>query len=382
MILVRLDVYFLNIIVIYSESVNNRRCTMQSLISLTNHLTQPLDLARIAWLRLTMKNIFIRKIYGDRTQRLAVNFVFLSGLYLLISLKWSFLMLVLGPVLLGYPHLIASYRFLQKPLQKEKFFSLFLFLTFISLVIRFILVPFEILPQLPYGAYEILLSASAIAFLKIPYRWPVKIMTLFFVALFLRLAWFNPLAFVGIALILHNWVAFGHWILAAQSANDRFVAMGATLVFGAVHVLVFYGFFDTWISFVKPDVLSTISFEVKGWILAPWSNDPLIWSRAIVLYTFGLSLHYFVWLQAIPQCLDPNPVPNSFRRSLDLMRADCGPRTTIILLLGGIATLGIWIFTNYAGRIYFGVAMLHGWLELTFLLASICAIAFKSFQFN
>ena len=355
---------------------------MQSFILFTNQFTRPLDLARIAWLRVAMKNILIRKVYRDRAPRLALNFVILASLYLLISLKWSLLMLVLGPVFLGYPHLIASYRFLQKPFEKIKVFNLFLFLTLISLVIRFMAVPLEILPQLPYGAYEILLSVSALAFLKIPYQWPVKIATLFLVAIVLRLAWVNPLAFVGVALILHNWVAFGHWILAAKNTKDRFVAVTAAVLFAWVHAFVLYGHFDSWINFANSNFISTMSFEVKGWVLAPWSNDPLVWSRMIVLYTFGLSLHYFVWLQAIPQCLDQNTTPNSFRRSLELMRADCGPRTTPLLLVGAATTLGIWVFTNYAGRIYFGIAMLHGWLELIFLFAAICSIPFKSRQFN
>lgn len=355
---------------------------MQSIISFTNQFVRPLDLVRVAWLRLTMKNILVRKIYADRTQRLAVTFIFLSGLYLLISLKWSLPMLVLGPVLLGYPHLIASYRFLQRPFEKNNLFSLFLFLTLLSLAIRFVAVPLEFLPHLPYGTYEIFLSASALAFLKIPFRWPVKAGTLFLVALVLRLAWSNPLAFVGIALISHNWVAFGHWIIAAKNKKDRTVAMVATFIFAAIHMLISQGYADAWISLENSNFISTMFFEVKGWVLTPWSNDPLVWSRALVLYTFGLSLHYFIWLQAIPQCLDQNTVPNSFRRSLEQMRIDCGSKTTLILLIGAVSTLGIWIFTNYAGPIYFGVAMLHGWLELIFLFAAICANLLKLRQFN
>lgn len=44
-----------------------------------------------------------------------------------------------------------------------------------------------------------------------------------------------------------------------------------------------------------------------------------------------LSMHYFIWLRAIPQCLDKKSVPNSFRRSLELLRQDCGPTVTTFL---------------------------------------------------
>lgn len=349
--------------------------------STDSHIARPLDRLRVVVLQMTLKNRLLRKIYCDRAVRLGLNFVLLSFLYLIVSVKWSIVLLVLGPLVLGYPHLVASYRFLQKPgivfkagWGTSKVFQSFLFLTVMSLAIRFIGTEFNLLPKLPYGTWEILLSLVALGVIRVELKSIRSILLLAFtlvsIGLVLKLAWYNPLAFVGIALIFHNWVGFGHWFLASKDLKNRIVVVLATLIFGIVHVAVFFGALDAWISIPEINFLSARSFEVSGWALAPWSIDPKIWDRALVLYAFGLSLHYFIWLRAIPQSLDNSLVPNSYRRSLELLRKDCGYKTTTVLLAGVVLIVAMWFFASLAGKIYFGIAMLHGWLELTFLIVA------------
>lgn len=352
-----------------------------------NSLALQLDLLRIAALRLMMRNQLLRQIYSDRAARLGFNFLLLSGLYLIVSLKWSIVLLILGPMLMGYPHLVASYRFLQKPnirfglrFNTAQVFRFFVFLTAVSLCIRYVGSQFSRIPQLPYGSWELLLSVAALGLIKIKINSFrnifVVLMTLLIVGLVLNAAWNFPIAFVGFALIFHNWVAFGHWLLAADNKN-KIVVLFATLLFALIHIFIFTGFFDSWISFPKISSLSSTSFAANGWTLASWSKDPIIWDRMIVIYTFGLSMHYFVWMNAIPQSLDQKAVPNSFRRSLEQLRKDCGEYTTVVLFIFALAALGIWLFTSVAGPIYFGLAMLHGWLEFTFLIVASLAVIFK-----
>lgn len=352
-----------------------------------------LDHFRAAVLRLSLKNRFLRQIYCDRSNRLGLNYIILTAIYLFISLKWSVALLILGPLILGYPHLIASYRFLYKPelglalrWNAITVFRFFIFLTACSLSFRFLLPRFLDLPKLPYGAWEILLSLSALVLVKVKlnslFDVLVASLTLMCSAAVLKLAWHDPLAFVGIALIFHNWVALGHWFFAAKDFKNKFVAVWATAIFALIHILVIFGFFDVWISFPEIAFLSAKSFAVRGWVLAPWTSDAMIWNRIIVLYTFGLSMHYFIWLRAIPQCIDQKSVPNSFRKSLQQLRQDCGPKTTTILFVIGLTVgFGMWFHTELAGRIYFGIAMLHGWLEFVFLIMALSAYLLKSLYF-
>jgi hypothetical protein len=369
--------------------LENRNTALQIADFLAMSCARALDHVRIAMLRVTMKSEWLRQIYCNRAHRLGVNFLFLFGIYLTISLQWSIVLLVLGPLILGYPHLIASYRFLQKSgsgvnlrWNSAKVFHFFLFLTGISLFIRFGVAEFESVPKVPYGTWEILLSLSALGIigLKMSSLRHVLLaaMTLALVGGVLKLAWWNPLAFVGFALIFHNWVAFGHWFFSAKDTQNRVVAALATLLFAWIHVFIFSGYLDSWISFPDFKFISTQSFEVKGWALVSWSNEPKMWDRALVLYAFGLSMHYFIWLRAIPQCLDQKSVPNSFRRSLDLLRMDCGITVTTFLFTGALVALGMWCFTPYTSRIYFGIAMLHGWLELIFLIVALSSALLKT----
>ncbi len=358
------------------------------LLEFQNSLALQLDLQRIAALRLLMKNQLLRQIYSDRATRLGFNFILLSGLYLLMSLKWSIVLLIFGPMVMGYPHLVASYRFLQKPnilsglrFNTAQVFRFFIFLTAASLCLRYVGSLFSSIPQLPYGSWELLLSLTALGLFKIKINSfrniLIVLITLLIVGLVLKVAWNFPIAFVGFALILHNWIAFGHWFLAAKDSKNKIVVLLATLLFALIHIFIFTGFFDAWISFPKISFPSISSFAANGWTLASWSKDPIIWDRMIVIYTFGLSMHYFVWLNAIPQCLDQKAVPNSFRRSLEQLRKDCGEYTTVLLFIFALAALGVWLFTSVAGPIYFGLAMLHGWLEFTFLIVALLTMVFK-----
>ncbi len=340
-------------------------------------LIQALDRFRIAILRLTLKNLLVRHNYADKSRRLGLSFLFLTSLYLLVSLKWSLVLLVFGPVVLGYPHLVASYRFLNRSVgifvtDRAKIFKIFLFLTSLSLVIRFLAPKVLVLPDVPYGFWEIILSIAALAFLDVKLRsihhWLGLLLAGASLFAVIRLAWWDPLAFVGFALIFHNWVAFGHWICASKKWEEKLVSYSATLVFAIIHFSILYGLLDNWISMPNLEFISTQSFEIRGWVLAPWSQNPMVWDRMIVLYAFGLSLHYFIWLQAIPQTLDKNVMPNSFQKSLEKIKSDCGPKTVSVLALGGIVALFVWAFTPWFGQIYFGIAMLHGWLELAFLI--------------
>lgn len=348
--------------------------------SLFDSLTEFLDRVRIALLRMTMRVPGIKPIYADRSVRLGVSFVFFSIIYLLMSLKWSMMLLVIGPMILGYPHLVASYRFLQGSLtgmrwNTQTVFQIFAVLTLASLGLRFVAPEFIAMPKWPYATWEIGLSALAIGLIALKMESIndvlISVLAIAMITGVLKLAWHDPLAFVGIALMAHNWVAFGHWFISAKDRRNRVTAILATCLFAFVHALVFLGHLDSWMAISEFKFLSTQSFEVRGWALAPWSSSPVVWDRMIVLYTFGLSMHYFVWLQAIPQCLDQNTKPNSFRRSLEQLRRDCGGRTTIILAFGALALLALWFFTSIAGRFYFGLALLHGWLELAFLIVAV-----------
>ena len=92
-------------------------------------------------------------------------------------------------------------------------------------------------------------------------------------------------------------------------------------------------------------------------------------------YAFGQSLHYFVWLRAIPDQYLYRSVPVTFRQSLGLFRRDFSKLggTMILVTVSAGVLVGLAALLLAAGEtarlIYLSVASWHGYLEITGLLA-------------
>jgi hypothetical protein len=136
-------------------------------------------------------------------------------------------------------------------------------------------------------------------------------------------------------------------------------------VFFLIHLVVIYGAIDP---LLNASLLEQWRLENTAWFLASWSADPLVWYRWLVLYTFGLSMHYFVWLRALPEAELKSKAPLSFRLSWQEWQKDIGPITLKIILISALIGFGLWIFQYNLGKtIYFQIALLHGALEVVFL---------------
>lgn len=332
-----------------------------------------------AWiLGRTMRIPVLRRIYSNCSLRLAVTFLLLTIFYLPISLRHPEILLAVGPFLSGYMHLIASYWFIQSQtpgltFHTRRIHSIHLFtgVTLFSVAAQWLVRRYELMPEMPFGTWEVL--ASVIALIVI--RSLFKSLKFFEIAAcivlypgILHYAWQEPILFVGAILILHNWVAFIYWILVAKGQDRKTVAVAASIIFGVIHYLVLSGAFDPWLPVAGGEAFPG-GQEITGWYLASWSNDPVVWYRALVVYAFGISLHYFVWLKAIPESMNKSERPNGFRTTLSRLRQDIG--SDFLILGTSLIGLGmiLWSLSFAAGQsLYFAIAALHGWLELAFLL--------------
>jgi len=122
------------------------------------------------------------------------------------------------------------------------------------------------------------------------------------------------------------------------------------------------------IPFKDGEVLFESGSHITGWYLASWTVDKLVWYRSLVIYTFGLSIHYFVWLKAIPESFNKFEHPNSFSFNFKNLRQDLGTKTLIAFIL--VIRVGwiLWQFNLPLGSaIYFEIAILHGAIKEVFL---------------
>jgi hypothetical protein len=179
----------------------------------------------------------------------------------------------------------------------------------------------------------------------------------------------EPLMFVAGSLLLHNWVAFFYWIKVCKTRARRHVALLATLLFLVIHILVLRGTLDAWIPLADGQVHFAGNSQNTAWMLASWSTDAIVWYRFLVLYVFGLSLHYFVWLRAIPESRKVSEHPSSFRLIAQDLQASIGKRMLIFTLCLSAGGIILWLLSMPLGaQVYFEIAILHGSLELMFLL--------------
>ncbi len=275
--------------------------------------------------------------------------------YLPLAFVRPELLLAFGPLIFGYPHLIASYRFTPE----LKSYGLFVVMTALAVALHIS----KFGAPLPFGVWQIVVATLTLMIVRRGQWWAILVC-----AGLVKLAWMEPLMFVGGSLLLHNWVAFFYWIKDSRGSARRNVAVLATMLFLVIHVLVIGGTLDAWIPLSNGHVLFAGNTENTAWMLASWSTEAIVWYRFLVLYAFGLSVHYFVWLRAIPESRKQGEHPSSFRLVAQNLQASLGKKAFIFTLCLSVSGIILWLFSMPMGaQVYFEIAILHGSLELMFL---------------
>ncbi len=329
-------------------------------------LTKTLDYWRASLLRLTLRSQTLREIYQWSHLRHSSALFLQTLIYLPLAFARPDLLLVFGPLIFGYTHLIASFRF--TPTHAQRSFWTLALVTAVCIALHLSQITLPTLGQLPFGSWQMLCATFALIIVE-PLNWPRRWLALGVCALFLRLTWQQPLVSVGGMLLLHNWVAFLTWIKLAPAGKRKQAALLSTCLFLVVHLLVLFGFFDTWIPREAHGVNFPGQSQRTAWLMASWSEDPLVWYRMLVLYVFGLALHYYIWLKAIPESQSPYEHPHSFRMVFTKLKADLGLKAFVFTLLLTTLGMSLWLIDRSLGaRVYFEVALLHGAVELMFLI--------------
>lgn len=325
-------------------------------------MVRSLDSIRVNFLRLTLRLHFLRKLYSQTHSRLATGMILSTIVYLPIAFFRPDLLLAFGPLIFGYFHLVASYRFTSY----LKTYGVFVAVTLVAVALHLTD------PGLtPFGVWQIVVATMTFILTglvsKTIHLKQIGI-AIIVCGVMISLAWAEPIMYVGGTLILHNWIAFIYWIKNSTTNKRKLTAFISTVLFFVIHVLVFSGTLDFLIPMQDGIVTFKDSTQTTGWYLASWTNDSIVWYRLLVLYTFGLSIHYFVWLRAIPESMSSFEHPNSVRVIVKNLRNDLGKKAllfTALAILGGVL---IWLLSFPTGnRIYFEVAILHGALEIMYL---------------
>jgi len=295
---------------------------------------------------------FARSILTDRDKRVAV----LGSALLVIAFAGAaslpVVMLVLGPIVWGIPHVLADLRYLvaRPGLHRRP-----LVLGAIGAGI--------LAAGLGLGVRGGLLGAAA-TLLVARAPLPRKLVGLGVVSALLALAQHagsvSDIAFAH----LHNVVAVAIWWAWRPRGSRLHLLPIALFALGSLALLL---------GAAEPLLAATggtsarwtgLSMRYLCWSLSP-SPDGLFAERLVVLYAFAQAAHYVVWLRLLPEDDRPSKTPRSYAQSFRALGNDLGAWILWIAVIGALGLAG-WAFVapGAARDGYLRLAFFHGHLEL------------------
>jgi hypothetical protein len=312
-------------------------------------LFAPIDLLRARLLRFVAPRW--RALVVERDLRVA----FVGTLLMITALVSTSLVpiwfIAVGPILWGIPHVVSDVRYLvMRPGYHRR--------PGVALATGAGIVA----AGLGFGLRAGLAGAAgALVFARAPVRRRALGVGVI-AALFALAAWVGPIAdwfFVH----AHNAVGVALWWAWRRRTGRMswlplalFAAFTALILAGGVDALVTRaGLFATWTGLSMKGLAYQLSPTMHG----PWPT------RFLVLYAFGQSAHYVVWMRLIPEDARPSPTPRSFQQSFRALEADVGALVLWAAVLGMIA-LAVWAAMSLGAARdgYIQLAFFHGYLEL------------------
>ncbi len=303
-------------------------------------LATGIDRLRGRILAVTLRVPLLDRIFRSRAKRLSVVFAASLLVALGLALTAPLWMLLIVPLILGVPHLVASLNFvlrLTAGRMEDRGGALpaKVGACFVAVAAVRLWVPSQgILENVPNGVEIVAaLAAGSLA---------------------------APAETLGALVLAHNFVGFAYWIARAPTAQDRQVALAALALFTAATAAILAGAFDRVLAQRTADILGGgMSDFDTGQTILPGTERDILLRRAVSAFALGQSLHYFVWLRAIPEQELPHQHPIGFSKSLRFIELNPG-RLVLYSAAYGVAAL-------------FAYAFIYGWLEARLLYLSTAA---------
>jgi len=364
-----------------------------------------LDSVRSWLLRTLLSFSFAKTIFVSRARRLQFLFLVVFFTSLILSAAAPLWVLAAGPLLYGFPHILASLRFSHHTLANK---SLNRFQTphhslerasrtFQALSMVWIAVlSFRLFTQFNFlkissdikagNSPELLATVLTIIICRHIHT-RAKYQTLISLMLLTPLALsslYAPGTALGALVLLHNFVAFAFWYRSCQSTDERKVALKSLGLFTLANVAIFGGacdFINTAVcGSIRSILHDALCTEDIGRLIAPWSEDPTIYLRCAIAYAFGQSLHYFIWLKAMPDQFHTRSTPTTFRQSFHILTRDYGRHLVGGMTLFCAIGFAIYVCFEYsmARAIYFSFAAYHGYLEIAVLSFAVAGSYLRS----
>ena len=329
-------------------------------------VTAPLDEARQAALAAATKSRKLTRIIARRDTRVPfIATLQILALFAVTTVRplWLF---VLGPIILGIPHLASDARYLlirQRVAREVVFVSIAATLVFLGIH------ALDLLHVAPahWTGLEVATATAWIGAAIVAGAREGKNRVLYFVlvplaALGAFATWHAAMTRIVFA-HLHNVVGVTAWILLFRK-NRR------TAILPALAIVVGVGLLLSGATFAfAANAFRGFGFDLStiGRGLAPGAS-PSVAAGAALSFVFLQSVHYAAWLVWIPQDNLPGQGTFTFRMTARSLRADFGLVALAVIALLAIALASTAAFDPHrAVATYMSLATFHGYFEIALL---------------
>lgn len=310
----------------------------------------------------------LRHLLLDKHRRITAVLLLHAALACTLATFAPSALLVLGPLLVGIPHVVADIRYLVIRPDHHRGVKAWLALGATTLfgvgLAQELGLRFEIRAELLivtlFMVGAALLSAGS-------ERKPQAALAWGLIAAFGAFGWGFPSQTKLLLAHLHNVVALGLWVLVF-AAKPRFAFGLALLLLTPALVflaspLAYFGFQNGFPSAFGLHALSAADQ------LAPFASDTVFALGVVAAFAYLQSVHYGMWLIAIPEETVATRAPLTARATVRRLLTDLGP---LGLALAAVCTLALGTSALFeplaAKRLYLTLSAFHGYLELAVLI--------------
>jgi hypothetical protein len=276
------------------------------------------------------------------------------GIIVAFSVTISFPMwqLLLGPILLGIPHVICDIRYLvlKDRLYKHDWIWFAVGLPFLF---------YFLTNQVFFATFAILLMSTKTR-RKGFQRWFVQIFSLTLFAISIQ--W--PKLFLYAFLHMHNLIGIGIWWFWRKNRNAWEYIPLVLIVLGTIGILLLNPHHTNALLYYP----ASMDVGYYGKLIAGFTTGDLQVSF-VLLFAFLQSIHYLVWIRLIPEEDRKQRTPRGFQKSYKALQDDFG----FWFLWGSFFALmffiGYAIYSPSMARTdYLALISFHGFLELVMLV--------------
>ncbi|MEY3012206.1 MAG: hypothetical protein RIT45_941 [Pseudomonadota bacterium] len=338
------------------------------------------DAARRAFWRPIVRLSIGRRAVVDRELRLALLAFAHGGVALTLAVVAPLWLLLLGPLLLGVPHVAGDLRYLvlepRRPWRRAGLLGVGALLAAMTLHRGALALGWDPAGALGTSALRLELLLGGLAVVAAggygavgPARRRMGVVAAG-VALTVAL-WSFPMAgFIAFS-HLHNAIGAGIWLAVAHDAprgRARWAVAGCWL---GAQVALLAGVFDGitaavggyWAPASGMD-FGALELQLAPGLDAPWAG------RGVQAFAFAQSVHYLVWTRLMPQQCDSRAAPSTFRADVRRGRAVFGRWGFGLVALAAVGLPMLALVIGARARDgYLHAIAFHGWLELAALSA-------------